>query len=285
MSALQQSLLGGVAAVGLPPGVAPTIMTTASFWVKPVDPTTLYKDMSGTTVGANGDDIATARDANGAAILLKAQNSAGSMPDYLTADVNGFDVLSSINSNGSANSPMHGYLAASAGSGVPSGSTLPVSSIITASAMTWSGALYVASTGGGAGYDADAIWTDSGGYVGVMAQDTGSGAINIVASVWSGGQKSADTQSFAGMNAWFIVSVKHEGGSLKIRLNGGSWRSVACGNVEDVSGALRCFQRYNSAIGLPELKTVGMAWWNTALSDADLLDVERYWGGMVGIAI
>lgn len=280
MSAGQQALLAAVAASVLPPGVAPTIMSTATLWIKPVDPTTLYKDMSGTNVSANGDDIATARDANGTARLIKALDSAGSMPDYLVADTPaGFDVLSSINSNGTSNSPMSGFVAASAGSGVPTGSALPVSAIITASAMTWSGALYIDNASSLTDYNGDMVWVDGGGFIGLVVASSGL----FKAYTWSSGDRYV--QVSASLNTWAVVSFKHESGNLKIRLNGGSWATGAAGNTDDVSGALKLFTRYSGAVGRPELKTAGMAWWSTALSDADLLDVEKYFGGLVGVSI
>lgn len=283
MSALQQAMVAASAASpGLPPGVAPAIMSSASLWINAIDAAFLYKDTSGTNVTTNGDDIATARDANGLARLLKATDSAGAMPDYLVADtVSGFSVLSSINSNGTSNSPMHGYTASSPGSGIPTGSTLPVSSIITASAMTWCGAIYLNNASSDNSYSGDFVWTDAGGYVGLICTN----GVAFVAYSWNGGSKAVQSATVVGADTWVIVSMKHESGALKIRINGGAWDSIACGNVDDVSGALKCFTRYSGPVGHPELKTPGMAWWGSAISDADLLDAERYFGGLVGVSI
>jgi len=83
--------------------------------------------------------------------------------------------------------------------------------------------------------------------------------------------------------SWGIISVRHNGTTLQIRRNRGSWASVASGATSGMTGFAYVGQQ--SVPGITQFMLAGQAFFNTALSDADLAAVEDYYANAIGVTL
>lgn len=80
------------------------------------------------------------------------------------------------------------------------------------------------------------------------------------------------------LGTWTVITMKHSGGQLRIRRNGGAWTSVASGNTDVTSGAMSAFDEI-------EASCAQFATYNAAITDANILEVERWMGLKIGVTI
>jgi hypothetical protein len=68
---------------------------------------------------------------------------------------------------------------------------------------------------------------------------------------------------------------------LDVRINGGSWSTVASGNTTTLNQA--AFFGKGLTASEPEWDLAHAAWWNVALSDFDVGAVEDYFAAQLGL--
>lgn len=77
-------------------------------------------------------------------------------------------------------------------------------------------------------------------------------------------------------NAWFIYAFKHDGSTIKLRVNGGAWASTASGATTDGFGGGPTFCHNGTNPTSSDIDTAHIAFFNTAVSDANIRLVEQY---------
>lgn len=78
-----------------------------------------------------------------------------------------------------------------------------------------------------------------------------------------------------------VISARHNGGQIRIRVNGGTFSSTASGNTSDFGSTVPIHAFVNGDLA----EWMEHCGYNVALSDANLLEVERYFGAALGVSI
>lgn len=254
---------------------APDMFGNLTLWVDATDVTTLY-DASG------GSQLTT--DAQTAGMVLSKgsinrglfQGSSTAEPAYRTGIVNGNSVLRFDNSDDN--------FFVTDRSGTTAGSNVSAATLLGAGDYTYILALSIlsASQTSGSTYANHRVLGDSGGYLGLYVKNIDGGTCYLQGySYDSGGDKHADIAVNKG--EFLVVTVKHDGSNVKIRVNGGAWTSVASGDAASASSAMAV-----SYPGTPyncNMDLVQLAMYSAAMADADILSVEQYMGASIGVTI
>ena len=168
------------------------------------------------------------------------------------------------------------------GAATPSVS-LSASTLFTDSAKTIIAAVRInsANTSGGANpYSNAAIVSDQSLYLGLYFYRSGASDIVFQAYSYGGKNDVAAATVTGGLGQWVVVTYKHGGGNILIRINGAQIGSpVAAGNTSVMTGLMRMGSNNNGN------DMIQLALYNTAVADADILEVERYFGGKCGVVI
>lgn len=131
---------------------------------------------------------------------------------------------------------------------------------------------------GGAAYANDPLFWDSAGWMFIATYKSGGNGVIDVYQEVSGGKTVRMSET---LGTWMIVTVQHQSGNLRIRKNGGAWTTIACGALPSVAGSPISFCR------APAVRDVDIAQhciYNASRTDAELLNVERYFGAKVGLS-
>lgn len=78
-----------------------------------------------------------------------------------------------------------------------------------------------------------------------------------------------------------VISARHNSGQIRIRVNGGTFSSTASGNTSDFGSTVRIHAFGNGDLA----EWMEHCGYNVSLSDANLLEVERYFGAALGVTI
>lgn len=160
-------------------------------------------------------------------------------------------------------------------------------SVMGASNWTYCGALLVRQSTIGSGttvYQQNQIFGDQLQFMGLYSGNTGSATVSpytLAAYVWDGAAKKASATGL-NYNQWYVVGVKHDGSNIKIRVNGGSWNSTAAGAAATTTGTLAFSRRVFNIQS--DIEIAQFIAYSALLSDADLLNVERYFGAKIGVS-
>lgn len=260
---------------GGPPGQPPTNFASI-VWIRAIA-STLY------TSSAAGGGVAVTADADPVGFAVSQASSARcdsntgatSRPLYKTAIVNSNSIMRFDGSND--------FLAFNLRSGLDPTTPDDAAALLGANNFTYVCSLSVlaASTTSAATYPNHGVFHDSAGFVGLHIKNIDAGNCYMQAYLDDGGNKHADIS--VPKATFMVVGVKHDGSNIKIRINGGSWTSTACGNVSSTGGTMR-----NGGGGLAAFANIDLseiATFKSILSDADLLDVEKYFGSRIGLTI
>lgn len=133
----------------------------------------------------------------------------------------------------------------------------------------------------GSTFNNDPLFYDlNGGYMfGATYKSAGKGFVDTYVEA-SGGARVVSGPLDLGQ--WYVVTWQHTGGVSRVRVNGGAWTSVTCGNIASLTGSPINFCR------TPPVRNVDIAQhciYNAARTPAELLEVERFFGKKVGITI
>lgn len=85
-------------------------------------------------------------------------------------------------------------------------------------------------------YDNDAVFSDTGNFIGVFLKNN-AGTHTLAGYNWDG---SADSPTAHSVNTGtaYVVEWRHEGGNLHTRVNNSSWNTVASGNTSTMTGGI-----------------------------------------------
>ncbi len=155
------------------------------------------------------------------------------------------------------------------------GSTIPTSNIWTTSnaICIWAGIIDDCHSDGGGYYANDILIGDDSGYIAMAAYKSGTDAI-----VQVGANIAENTNITVPLGTAVVLTMKHSGGQLRIRQNGGSWSSVASGTTGYLGGNVSV--NYKAAVRMAQMCT-----YKSAITDANILEVEKYFGAKIGVTI
>lgn len=87
-------------------------------------------------------------------------------------------------------------------------------------------------------YQNNAIFSDSGGFVGIFAKNVSGTTPTFFAYNWDGNADSDSGSAFSLATA-YVLTWRHESGTLYLSVNGGTETTVASGNTSTMTGNLR----------------------------------------------
>ncbi len=122
------------------------------------------------------------------------------------------------------------------------------------------------------------VFSDDG-YAGIYITD-GSGVLAAHAFNWPSGPTVA-SQTIA-RDAWVVVTMSHQSGQLRCRVNGGVWATTASGATENLTSSVRAVVR-GASIAPGKIEYAHLATFNTAQTDAVISAVEHWLALDVGI--
>lgn len=132
-------------------------------------------------------------------------------------------------------------------------------------------------------YDEDGVFGDTNGTFGMYVSSPGAGALNLRGGIF-------DTATRQVTIAWtvntpLVWTLKYFNGTLKMRVNGGAWSSIAAGRVASSSFGAVLGAGYTAGARWSAIDLGQFVVYETAPFDADLLTVERYLGASIGVTI
>lgn len=115
------------------------------------------------------------------------------------------------------------------------------------------------------------VGNSAGGFWGLGHRDN-SGP-KVYSYIWDGANKSIEIPITTG--AWHLVQAKLESGIHKLRIDGGSWTTLASGNVTNLANSLRVGQSYTGS-HFGDQKILDLALAGSAISDANFEKIRKY---------
>ena len=249
--------------------IPPEMVAGATMWIDVTDSTTLFarENMSGGNVTSDGAAIGSIRSKVFEERYFNYAYS-NDVPKLKLAAANG---RSAGLFPASVRSQMNG------GSG---GAQMPISSLITSTTKLIICGVKVTGAGADSGspWTNDAILSDSRDYVGLHLSKSGA-VVSARAYNYAGAAQEV-VRTF-GADTWAVVTMSHQSGQLRCRVNGGTWASTASGATGDVTGTATIANTGATTLGmeLAHLVTV-----NAAQTDAAISAVERWIANDLGIA-
>lgn len=128
-------------------------------------------------------------------------------------------------------------------------------------------------------WQSDALLFDAGGYFGlhVMQSSLGDGSLIATAYNYSAsGTERADQP--IGTNQWLVITMSQQGGTLRCRVNGGAWASVASAATSTLANNVRIMDGPTLDADIAHIAVV-----NTAQTDAAISAVEHWIANDLGI--
>lgn len=231
-----------------PSAFNPTVVSDCTLWLS-----------ANNLALANNDPVATWPNLGSAGGDFTQTGASSTRPTYKTNQKNGFPAL---NFDGN-NDRIIGALA--------------VSSYITVSAYTFFAVVrpLAAGNSGGNVYDHPSIFTDSGGWVGLVVDGS-----NL--SHYHDGPGAAAEVAFTNNN-WYIMEARFDGSAVKLRLNGGTEASTAASNVSNVTGFGRMGVKYNDTLWFLNADVPEMVAYNRLLNSTELTTVRNGFNSMYAV--
>lgn len=245
------------------------LLDASTFWLRATEPTTLYKDALGTPVSADGDSVYVAQDALGRSLCFG--KTSGDLPTYNTSVGAASSALGFT-----ASASRYLELNATSAPGIMTGGGLTLASLLSASAKTIIFALRVTADATQRGVFQD----HTGGYV-VTHYVASGGNFSLTGLLYDGTNDTVANTS--AQSTWAVFTVRHSGGTLGIRRDGGAWTTAASGATTVLTGRARVGSGFTFQCLTGHLAQ--LATWNTALSDDNAYQVEKYIGASVGLSL
>ncbi|NCU64600.1 hypothetical protein GWK50_01850 [Acidovorax sp. 210-6] len=248
--------------------IPPEMVAGATMWVDFTDSTTLFaaNGVSGGNVTSDGATIGSVRSK-----VVETEYF-----DSVYADKPKLK-LAAANGRSAGLFPASSYpqMYATAGGG-----WMPISSLVTSTTKLVICGVKVTGAGADSGspWANDAILNDNRGYVGLHLSKSGA-VVSARAYNYAGAAQEV-VRTFDA-DTWAVVTMSHQSGQLRCRVNGGTWASTASGTTSDVTGIATIASTSSAALGmeLAHLATV-----NTPQTDAAISAVERWIANDLGIA-
>lgn len=260
-----------------PGGKAPDEVSGLTMWIDGTTASTLYVSNGGANVSTDGDTVGVAQSRGG---LSKAFQRAGQTEGglYKIAIVNGKSVIrfDGVDDRYFSQNASGGSIASPA----------PVGDFLAASAKTFVAALSIVGADANQAnvYQNDAVFEDSGGYTGLMVSNVDASNVRLHAYNYDGNSDAATVD--IAKSTWCVVAYKHDGTDVKVKVNGGSWSSVASGATNGWSpttSALVFGGNYQTR--RLEFDLAHAAFYNTAVSDADVDDLIKWMAAEIGVSL
>lgn len=245
----------------------PDMMPGATMWIDFTDSTTLFaaNGVSGGNVTSDGATIGSVRSK-----VVETEyfdNVYADKPKLKLAAANG-------RSAGLFPASSYPQMDATAG-----GSRRPISSLVTSTTKLVICGVKVTDAGADSGspWTNDAILSDARGYVGLHLSK--SGAV-VSARAYNYADAAQEVVRTFDADTWAVVTMSHQSGQLRCRVNGGTWASTASGATSEVTGTATIANTPNAALGM-ELAHLVTA--NTSQTDAEISVVEHWIANDLGI--
>jgi hypothetical protein len=269
MASMQQALLTGTPAV-----VSPASLSNMTIWLDSTISGVLFTAQDGIEVTTDGTNVKLW--ASTASIARCSYNGTLSWSPVLKTNiVNGKSILRFDGTDDYYDT----YELTGSNHAGPSGCNLSDLWTTTAKTVVFAGSITSAPTDGG-GPDNARVIGDAGNN-GLMIGNNDSTHVNFHMYSYSGGNHSADI--VVPKNQFVIVSAKHDGSTLSIRLNHGSWSTASCGTSATMSNLGGINQSYSGKMWGGDL--AHLITYNVAHSDADIYLVEQYLAAQLGITL
>ncbi len=245
----------------------PDMMPGATMWIDFTDSTTLFaaNGVSGGNVTSDGATIGSVRSK---VVETEYFDSAyAGNPKLKLAAANG-------RSAGLFPAANHSRMDAADGNG-----RIPISSLVTSTTKLVICGVKVTGAGADSGspWTNDAILSDASGYVGLHLSKSGA-VVNAQAYNYAGASYEA-VRTFDA-DTWVVITMSHQSGQLRCRVNGGTWASTASGATSDVGDIAAIATSPSTTLGM-ELAHLATA--NTPQTDAAISAVERWIANDLGI--
>lgn len=245
----------------------PDMMPGATMWIDFTDSTTLFaaNGVSGGNVTSDGTTIGSVRSK---VFETRYFDSAyAGNPKLKLAAANG-------RSAGLFPAANHSRM-----DGVAGGSQIPISSLVTSTTKLVICGVKVtdADADSGSPWTNDAILRDASGYVGLHLSKSGT-VVSARAHNFAGASQEA-VRTFDA-DTWVVITMSHQSGQLRCRVNGGTWASTASGTTSDIAGVATIASTSSVALGM---ELANLATVNTAQTDAAISAVEHWIANDLGI--
>ena len=247
--------------------IPPDMVAGATMWLDFTDSTTLFaaNGVSGGNVTSDGATIGSVR--SKVVETRYFNNVYAGNPKLKLAAANG-------RSAGLFPASNHSRMDAADGNG-----QTPISSLVTSTTKLVICGVKVTGAGADSGspWTNDAILSDASGYVGLHLSKSGA-VVSARAYNWVGTEHVV-VRTFDA-DTWAVITMSHQSGQLRCRVNGGTWASTASGTTSDIAGIATIASTPNMTLGmeLAHLATV-----NTAQTDAAISAVEHWIANDLGI--
>jgi hypothetical protein len=267
----------------------PVVITGCTGWYDFTNPDRLYVtpltqlDTVGAKVSADNDFITQCRSYDfGGTYEYFLQNSGASRPKYKTNVVNGESVARFTPISGST---PYTFAHHADRSTFDHSTQQDIQDAFSSTAKTAVIAFQSRDTGTSSslGYGGKQLIDDSGiNRFAISLRDASDPTrVLIRAFTYDGADKHVDISVF--LNSWYIAAIKHDGTDLKLRINSGSWSSVAAGTtVSFTGGAVSIMEGDGNNI---DVDVAHLVTFNTAVSDADIRLVEEYLSAQLAITL
>lgn len=159
------------------------------------------------------------------------------------------------------------------------GGQIPISSLVTSTTKLVICGVKVTGAGADSGepWTNDAILSDASGYVGLHLSKSGT---VVSARAYNYVGASYEVVRTFDADTWVVITMSHQSGQLRCRVNGGTWASTASGTTDNVAGIATIANAPNATLGM-ELAHLVTA--NTSQTDAAISAVEHWIANDLGI--
>lgn len=258
------------------PGLPPSLVAGGTLWFDASDPATLYTPAwpagGGSLVSSSGQEIGAAVNKVNSGNGMFAASSP--RPVYTTGALNGYSVAV-LDNIGSGGTPMFVTTTTAA-------ATVAASSFVTTTIKNIVVAVKVDSADAdtGTAYTNRMIVGEGAGYFGLHVSDPG-GGVNLKAHAfnYSGGIQEA-TLTFP-KSTWVVLTFSHQAGNVRVRLNGGTWATIASGTTDSLAQPLQIGA--NGFVTLVDMEIVQMMVMNTTQTDTTLAYCEQWIANEMGL--
>lgn len=261
-------------------GTPPNTLTGCTFWLDATDTSTLLDVSNGSVVTTDGSPVGMAKSkvAVGGVDQCGYQATAGARPVLKTGIVNGKSVL---RFDGTDDVYTTNTRSGDTAGGTTLGGTL---FSYTQKVAIFGLSIPAADAAQANVYQNDAVLSDAGAFILLHVSNLNATDLTMHAYNWD---TNADVATHVlTKNTFAVVTVKHQGGNINIRINGGSWATVATGSTNGGAGmGIINIARAASSNRFMQMDLVHMALYNSAPSDAGIYGVEQWIANEMGLTI
>lgn len=255
--------------------IPPDMMAGATMWIDFTDTATLFDGYSydGGNVTTHGAPVVSARDN----LNLTRGISYGAPPVLVSPATPSGETSALYHGTSTGGDSVHYSFDALAGI------SQSISTLVTSTTKQIIAAMKVSTAQAATGnvYDAAISIGDSNEYLGIKVTED-AGVLTVHAYNWVGGITSS-AQTIP-RDTWVVVTMSHQSGQLRCRVNGGAWASSASGATDLLNGFFYVRAKGGGGGVLAgKFEVAHIVTGNTAQTDAAISAVERWIANDLGI--